>query len=751
MRKSSAGWIVGPLRECALAAVLTGAATSLRWLVDPLLGDSAQFVTFFVAVVIAGAVSGWRSAQITAVLSAAVVAFTFMELPLTKAHFLALGIFLVAASFISWIAGTMHAERRASRRQAEAVEEALEQKKAALEAADLGTWTTILESGELSGDERAGAIFGAKGEKFEHREFLEEVHPEDRKRVSEAFQAALDPSSKGRYEIEYRIVRPDSSVRWISARGQACFGGEGKDRKAERVSGTIMDVTDRKMAEEAVRESREDLKRAQAVAQIGSWRLDVRRNELRWSDETYRIFGIPPGTSLTYETFLGAVHADDRERVDRGWKATLFGEPYDLDHRIVVNGEVKWVREKANLEFDQWGTLLGGFGTVQDITERKHVEEALTAAKATAEEASRAKDHFMAVLSHELRTPLTAVIPALGALEDHILPGGAEYLDMARRNVEMEARLIDDLLDVTRIARGKVELDMKPADLCTILRHAVEVCAPDIEARRQQLRLKFDGEPHIVLADPSRLQQVFWNLLKNSVKFTPLGGRIGIRAWREQDRAFVQVDDSGEGIEPEAMVHIFSAFAQAEHEVRRKFGGLGLGLSISKALVEMHGGTIRAYSEGRDKGATFTVELPLAKEAETAAVPRAARVRQRPLKILLVEDHGDTAKILARLLQVEGHEVTHAGDVATALKLAGDAWGFDLLISDLGLPDGTGYDLMHELTARQGEVAAIALSGYGMAEDVERSMAAGFKVHITKPVGLRKLQEAIAGLVGSRA
>jgi two-component system CheB/CheR fusion protein len=314
----------------------------------------------------------------------------------------------------------------------------------------------------------------------------------------------------------------------------------------------------------------------------------------------------------------------------------------------------------------------------------------------------------------------------------------------------MEVRLIDDLLDVTRIVRGKVGLNLRLVDLCKTIRQAAEVCARDLEARRLKLSFEMEGDPLFVNADPARLQQVFWNLLKNSFKFTPPGGRIVIRAYRQHDLASVAVTDTGDGIEPEAMGHIFSAFAQAETGVRRKFGGLGLGLYISKAIVEMHGGSIRAYSAGRGKGATFTIKLPVAKAETIARAAPAAIIKLQPLKILLVEDHADSAKMLGFLLKTEGHEVTHAADVATALKLAGDTWCFDLLISDIGLPDATGYDLMRELTARGMEVRAIALSGYGMAEDVERSLAAGFQLHLTKPADLSKLREAMASAVSGR-
>jgi two-component system CheB/CheR fusion protein len=320
---------------------------------------------------------------------------------------------------------------------------------------------------------------------------------------------------------------------------------------------------------------------------------------------------------------------------------------------------------------------------------------------------------------------------------------------MARRNVELESRLIDDLLDVTRIARGRIELSRKPIDLRTIIQRAVEVCTPDIEARHLHFGTDFQNESLMVQADAARLQQVFWNLLKNAVKFTPHDGNLAIRAWRHNGHAMVEVSDSGAGIEPESISKIFNAFEQAQPLITRHFGGLGLGLAISKALVEMHGGTIVARSDGRDRGATFTVQLPIAEIAadapdqpsSPASAARAASTLPKR-NILYVEDHGDTARILSRLLCSEGHTVERAGDVETALNMA-TSGNFDLLISDIGLPDGTGHDLMRELRSRGNTIPGIALSGYGMASDIAASREAGFFEHLTKPTDVTRLLEAI--------
>jgi two-component system CheB/CheR fusion protein len=397
-----------------------------------------------------------------------------------------------------------------------------------------------------------------------------------------------------------------------------------------------------------------------------------------------------------------------------------------------------------------------------EITQRKQAEEALKAAKdsaeqskAAADQANRAKDHFLAVLSHELRTPLTPVVMGVSMLQDRsdLAPAARETLEMIGRNVQMEARLIDDLLDVSRIARSKMELQKQRVELCTIIQRAVEVCKPDIEARSLHFGVDIGlAAPYWVEADVSRLQQVFWNLLKNAIKFTPHGGCVGIRCRPNEKYVVAEVNDSGIGMEPEALTRVFNAFEQAERSITRQFGGLGLGLAISKALVEMHGGTIEAHSEGRDKGATFRVRLPLTASAAQPEVPAhaAAPMRAvRPLRILQVEDHGVTAKMMRMVLAKEGHTVETAGDVATALELAGQR-PFDLLISDLGLPDGSGHDLMRVLRSRGHNFPGIALSGYGQEEDIRRSYEAGFAAHLTKPASREALIEAVASFTAGK-
>ena len=375
-------------------------------------------------------------------------------------------------------------------------------------------------------------------------------------------------------------------------------------------------------------------------------------------------------------------------------------------------------------------------------------------AKITAQEANAAKDRFLALLSHELRTPLTPVLATLSLLQQQpkFDAETREYLELIRRNIELEVRLIDDLLDITRINRGKLEVIKKPVEIGAIVSSAVEICRPDIEARRLSFEVDIQHAPHIVSGDAVRLQQMFWNLIKNAIKFTPAGGKFRIRGWRENAEVVLEIKDNGVGIEPEALGRIFNPFEQLDREITRQFGGLGLGLAITKAMAEIHGGRIEAHSEGKNRGATFTVRLPIANAAAAGSpapsdvppLPKAPDLR--PLKILLVEDHQDSAEMLGRLLSKKGYDVQIAGAISTGLEAAGQR-GFDLILSDLGLPDGTGMELLRQLRARGQTIPAIALSGHGQEQDVQKSLHAGFAAHLIKPVNLNQLNETISAVV----
>lgn len=411
-----------------------------------------------------------------------------------------------------------------------------------------------------------------------------------------------------------------------------------------------------------------------------------------------------------------------------------------------------WTQEQFRMV--EWISAQAGL-----IAEALRWQNALADRAREIEEANHAKDQFLAMLSHELRTPLTPVLAAAGVLEhDPRLPADVRGdIAMIRRNVAIQSRLIDDLLDVTRLGRGKLDLELQTLSLPELLRETVAIVGPDLDAKNQTLLLDLSlGERGRLRGDSARLHQVFWNLLRNANKYSPPGARIWLSTRSitgPEPRIAVDVRDEGMGIAPADLARIFRPFEQVTVHARTTAtgGGLGLGLAIAKAIVELHHGTIVVASEGQGRGSRFTVELPLAAEAPPAprvlsAVPadQVANPRERPpLRILLVEDHGDTGRILARLLRNAGHYVEHAETAGAALSRF-EQTHFDLLVSDLGLPDESGIELMRKLRARRPDLIGICLSGYAMEQDLRACREAGFAEHLTKPVDMQRLHAAIA-------
>ncbi len=394
-------------------------------------------------------------------------------------------------------------------------------------------------------------------------------------------------------------------------------------------------------------------------------------------------------------------------------------------------------------------TVQGVLYLVDDKTRDVTLRQELIAANA-------AKDQFLALLSHELRSPLAPVIAMVGELEAEMTDSQPvrEALEVVRRNVELEARLIDDLLDVTRISKGKLQLSFETICIHQILQRAYEICREEIEAKKLEVEFALRAVHTHVEGDPARLQQVFWNLIKNSVKFTPENGRVVVETVNPApDKIEVRVIDTGIGIEQEKIDKIFNAFEQGQAEITRRFGGLGLGLAISKALIDAHGGKIRVQSPGKDQGATFSVELNTVltpvehdgdrQEQQVDREPERAVPSHR--RVLLVDDHQDTCIGMKRMLERRGYEITLAHSAEQAVEKVRTE-EFDLLISDIGLPDRSGYDLMREVRLNK-DLPGIALSGFGSEQDVNQSREAGFAEHLTKPINFERLEKTIQSLL----
>lgn len=519
------------------------------------------------------------------------------------------------------------------------------------------------------------------------------------------------------------------------------------------------DITERKEQEALAQERGVKLQESEALlrlaieaADAGTFDYYPLTGELRFSERCKNLFGIPAdGAAVTYDLYINAVHPEDRAIVHETVRGVLHAGSsgrYDIEYRARGMGdrEERWIAEKGRAIFDETGRASRFIGTMLDVTERKNVELALQRAKQEAEQANRAKDQFLAMLSHELRTPLTPVLMTVASLrrQPDLSDELQRDLEVLQRNVELEALLIDDLLDLTRITHGKLELHNDGVDIHALLDHAIDISASDLQFKKLTVIRHYEATEHHCWADAARLQQVFWNLIKNAVKFTPTGGRIELRTRNTNGhRLVITFSDSGIGIEPSLVPRIFDAFEQGGRAMTNQYGGLGLGLAIAKRVIDLHGGTIVASSGGVGAGATFTISLHA---METSLLDRPVltlptETRPGGAKILLVEDHADTARVLQRILESAGYVVIHSGSVAGALEFA-TARDFDLVISDVGLPDGSGLELMRMLQSNEG-LMGIALSGFGTDDDLAASLAAGFAEHLTKPVDWPLLRDAI--------
>jgi|GEM_PF-384880 len=577
--------------------------------------------------------------------------------------------------------------------------------------------------------------------------WLSIVHPDDRERAA-ARAARTFASQEGVGNNQFRWVARDGQVLWMDTRSVVIRGDDGKPLG---LRGVTLDDTARKMAEQGLRESEERFRAMADSAPVLIWisGTDGLRSYFNkgWLEFTGRTFEQEYG-----DGWAEGVHPDDIARcLETSLGSFNARREFRMEYRLRrADGEYRWLLDSGVPRFTPDGTFLGFIGSCVDIHDRRLIEDELKKAKEVAEAASSAKDQFLAVLSHELRTPLTPVLAVAQALEaEESLPEEIRpFVEIIRRNVELEVNLIDDLLDLVRVARGKMRMTIEREDIHALVRNVLEICRTEIAEKRFDLEVALHARRHYAHVDAARLQQVFWNLIKNAVKFTPEGGSIIVRSFDDDAGGLrVEVADTGIGIEPDVLPRIFNVFEQGEQSVTRRFGGLGLGLAISQALMDLQGGAISVTSPGRDLGATFAVSLPKAEAEE----PRDGRSdgsadgtpENSGLRILLVDDHQDTNNVMRLLLERKGYAVTAAYSVESALRAAARQ-EFDLLVSDIGLPDGTGIDLIESLRQRGvAPVKAIALSGFGMESDIQRSLQAGFAEHLIKPISFGKLHEAI--------
>jgi PAS domain S-box-containing protein len=673
-------------------------------------------------------------------------------------------------------------------------------------AANLGMWFWDLNTNELIWTSKCKELFGFPLDTtITYELFRNRLHPEDRDRTDEAVSCAV--AQKLDYDIEYRAVWTDGSVHWLAAKGRGFYDADGEP---VRMMGTAQDISDRKQAEETLRQSEERYRLLADTIPEMVWTTDaeglVTYVNQRWQEYT--------GLSLEEIASYGrkkVLHPDDVEISTQLWTEALQnGTPYEIEHRYLraADGTYRWHLVRGLPIKDHQGRVVKWFGTCTDIHQQKQIDEERAqilerekAARLEAEAANRIKDEFLAVLSHELRSPLNPILGWTKLLKTRKFDEAATFraLDTIERNAKLQIQLIDDLLDVSRILRGKLSLNFAAFDLAIIINAATETVK--LAAQEKSIEMHLQIEPNVdkVLCDFNRLQQVVGNLLNNAVKFTSVGGRVDIKlsvcrgqgdkgTRRQGDKgtrgqggqggqggisaphpplphsstpvstyAKITITDTGKGISSEFLPHVFEYFRQADSSITRNHGGLGLGLSIVRHLVELHGGSVTAESPGVGKGATFIVRLPLIEESskqEKENKAEAENINSLPLlgiRILLVDDEIDTRDLMSFLLQQYGATVTEASSASEALKAFAELPP-DILLSDLGMPLVDGYSLMTQIRSMSsdqgGEIPAIALSAYAGESDRDRAFTAGFQKHLAKPVEPTELLALIIDLLG---
>jgi len=696
----------------------------------------------------------------------------------------------------------------------------------ALAAARLGDWSWDAHTDMVILSETAAAIFDTSPDvQMTWAEMRALLHTDDAERARIAVEQAL--SSRGDYDIEYRVVRKDRSTAWVSAKGRGIYNDDGD---VLGMLGFVQDITSRKSIEESLRAQTDALRTLNQVGQVISAELDLHKtvqavtdaattltrarfgsffyNVLNEEGASYMLFTIagvprqaferfpmPRATDLFGPTFRGegVVRLDNVKEDPRyGKNSPYYGMPEDhlpvtsyLAVPVVSNsGEVLgglfFGHPQPSVFSERDEQIVAGLASQAAIAmdnarlyesakrARSEAERAATENARLyrqAEESSRLKEEFLATISHELRTPLNAILGwtrmlRMGQLTDE---KAAKALETIERNARAQAQLIDDLLDVSRIVTGKLRMDVRPTDPNSFIDAAVESVRPAAEAKGVRIQKIIDTGAVSVPGDPVRLQQVVWNLLSNAIKFTPRGGHVQIRLERVDSHLEIVVSDTGQGIDPDFLPHVFDRFRQADQRTSRQHGGMGLGLAIVRHLVELHGGSVDALSLGEGHGATFRVLLPITPvyqlDAGGVKVHPGARDLLPPteyadrldgLRVLIVDDEADTRELLRQGLEYCGANVTLAASATEALQEL-SLKQLDILISDIGMPGEDGYDLIRQVrmlpVESGGQIPAIALTAYTRVEDRLKALRAGYHMHVPKPVELAELVAVAASLV----
>ena len=768
-----------PIMSYLIAAAGVALAGFSPWWLTPVIGDTPPMRLMLVVVV---GISAWLGGLGPGLLATAMGLVAIVAANDSPGDWAELSSRLFRFGSLALLISVLFKGVHASRRRAEIKEHEYRRSEGRyrrlIETAGQGIWV-IDQTGRTSyANPRLGEILGLSPARLVGRSLDEFLVDDD----ASWSGSEVQPDPFAWHEI--RLRRADGNLRHAIVTSQAVgpdeLPGTAHRLREEAETGGLLlmvtDVTPLKEAEAALREKESVLRSFYDSSEMAMGVVELAEDDacfLSANALTDTFFGVATGKLEGKSARqLNAPPEMLTTWIERFRECRANGRPVRFEYRGTCLSSPAWVAATLS-PMDSPGSkrALCSF-IVEDITDRKRTEADLVDAKDLAEAASRAKDRFLAVLSHELRTPLTPVLIAVASLlESKPEASLLQTLEMIRRNIELEARLIDDLLDLTRIGRGRLRLELEVVDIHKLIRRAMEICRDETLVAGLHILTELKAQHHHVTADHARIMQVVWNLIRNAAKFTPAGGRLTIRTSNppgpsdhlsesNAGRLAIEFEDTGVGIDPEVLPRIFEPFEQVDDDVRGRSGGLGLGLALSRSLAEAQGGRLTAASPGPGHGSTFRLELDAvppppsakvskAKAKASASIPIASN--RHDLRILLVEDNKDTLRYLAIVLRKRGHQVVTADCFAAAQRALKEAEApFDLLLSDIELPDGDGLQLMREIRASE-PMAGIAMSGFGAEEDLRQSREAGFLDHLTKPIDLTRLDNAIKSATANAA
>ncbi len=618
------------------------------------------------------------------------------------------------------------------------------------EAANDAIWDWDLRSDEVVWNEGLQRVFGYREQDVgKHADWwLENIHPDDRERISAHIHRAID-EGESVWQNEYRYRRADGTYAAVIDRGRIVH----ENGMPIRMVGSMLDLTERNLAEAALKAAEERFEFVRKSSGVGFWYCDLPFETLQWDEIVKSHFHLPADAKVTIETFYEHIHPEDREATRAAIERSIEAhKPYDFFYRTInpATSAEKWVRAIGRTTYTKDGSPIRFDGVTLDVTEQKRIEKELREVAAALSEAAHRKDEFLATLAHELRNPLAPMSNALQLMQ---LSSKHEILEQSRKVLQRQlaqmVRLVDDLLDLSRITRGKLDLRMESLALSSVITSAVETSRPLIDQMRHELLVSLPTQSILINADMTRLSQVFSNLLNNAAKYSEAAGRIEVIGIPEEDQVSVHIRDRGIGISAEQLPRIFEMFAQVDQSLERSQGGLGIGLTLVKKLVEMHGGSVEAKSDGLGRGSEFVVRLPIQSRTNTASSERKAPTAKLASshRILIVDDNRDGAESLAMMLNVMGNETRVAFDGEEAVHLA-DSYRPDVMLLDIGLPKLNGYEVCRMIRQKRWSesLVLIAVTGWGQEHDRRRAKDAGFDHHLTKPVAPQFLVQLLAGL-----